>query len=433
MKHHGWVALALATACCVGSVGAGGCSEDSASGAGGTVAPDGGVAGQGGEQPDATAPPADAGGGGVGGAGGSASVPAIGPRPVSPTPTADGTLYAAPDGSGTACTLSEPCDLWEAASQAAAGDVAFLRGGTYDIDSNVYFSADGTAGEPIVFESYPGEHAVLDGSSVTVGEDVRIRITGSFYQLRRLEIANMPRQGLYIGGTDNLVEGVHSHHNHLTGIHIYSPYDEFPYGAFGSRNTLRDCICNDNFDEGDSISGFANGGNADGISISSGADNRVEHCLVFGNSDDGVDTWRSTDSYVGYTIAHTQGLADGNANGIKAGGLPPSARTVVEHCIAYENHANGIDFNSGVDVVFRFNTTYQNDGRGYVLGDSTTAEHNIAAGDANGDVNSNGTQTDNSWQRSGTVEFMSVDSTSLDFLRPTPGGGFEDIGAYADL
>lgn len=421
----GGAALVLVSLMC-----ASGCSDDPPGGTGGAIVTDAGVGGQGGALTGG-APPSDAGGGGSGG--GAQPVPPIGPRPVAPTPESEGTIIAAPNGTGTACTLSAPCDIWEAVSQAAAGDVAFLRGGTYDITENVRFQADGTASAPILLESYPGEHAILDGGSVPVGDDILLRLTGSFYVLRRFEVANMPRQGVHISGTDNLLEGLHVHHNHLTGIQIHGGYDEFPYGAFGSRNVIRDCTANDNFDEGTTIPGFANGGNADGISISSGGENRVEHCLLYGNSDDGVDTWRSTDSYVGYTIVHTQGVADGNANGIKAGGVAPSARTTVEHCLAYGNHANGIDYNSGEDVIFRFNTSFQNDGRGYVLGATTTAEQNIASGDANGDVNSEGTQTDNSWQRSGTVEFISEDPASPDFLRPTAGGGFEDVGAYAGL
>ncbi len=407
-----------------------GCSDGDSAGTGGATVTDAGVGGQGGELLDASSPTDAA--GGAGGAGGSpAPVPPIGPRPVAPTPASSGTIIAAPGGSGTACTLAEPCDLWEAVDQAAAGDVAFLRGGSYDINDQVRFSGDGTASQPILFESYPGELAILDGSSVTIGDTVTIRITGSFYVLRLLEIRNMPRQGLLIPGTDNLLEGVRAHHNHLTGFQISASYD-LPYGSEASRNILRDCVAHDNFDEGYVIAGFANGGNADGISISNGTENRVEHCLVYQNSDDGIDTWRSTDGYVGYTIAHSHGIADGNANGFKAGGLEPSARTFVEHCIAYGNLANGIDFNSGAEVVFSYNTTFQN-ARGFSLGDDTEADHNIASGDTNGDVNSAGIQTDNSWQRDGTVEFLSEDPTSPDFLRPTPSGGFADIGAYAGL
>ena len=358
--------------------------------------------------------------------------PLIGPRPVESTPEGEATLIAAPDGTGTACILSEPCDLWEVVDQAAAGDVVFLRGGTYDIDENVRFYNSGFSDSPILFESYPGEHAILDGSSVDVGESITIQIVGNFNWIRLIEITNMPREGIVIRGNNNLLEGVHVHHAHLSGIHIHYSYD-LPYGEGGSYNILRDSVSNDNFDEGTSHPGFANGGNADGISISSGIENSVEHCLVYQNSDDGIDTWRSTDTYIGYSIAHTQGLADGNANGIKAGGQPPAAGTLVEHCIAYGNLSNGIDYNSGESVTFLFNTTFQNSGYGFVLGSDTSAEYNIASADGGGDVTSGGIQEENSWQREGTVEFVSEDPASPDFLKPTSGGGFEDIGAYGGL
>jgi len=41
-------------------------------------------------------------------------------------------------------------------------------------------------------------------------------------------------------------------------------------------------------------------------------------------------------------------------------------------------------------------------------------------------------QTNNSWQRSGTVEVINADPSSGDFLKPVIRGGFEDIGAYAE-
>jgi len=160
----------------------------------------------------------------------------------------------------------------------------------------------------------------------------------------------MPWQGLHTQTTDNLMEGLEVHGSGLSGIHIYSPYDNFPYGAQGSRNVIRDCVVHDNDGSGVMNAEFADGGNSDGISISSGADNRVEHCLVYGNSDDGIDTWRSTGSYVGYSISHSNGIASGNGQGIKAGGAPPSATSFVEHCLSYSNRAAGFDFNSGVDV-----------------------------------------------------------------------------------
>ena len=37
----------------------------------------------------------------------------------------------------------------------------------------------------------------------------------------------------------------------------------------------------------------------------------------------------------------------------------------------------------------------------------------------------------NAWEREGDVAFVSTDPGSADFLKPTPDGGFADIGAYA--
>lgn len=43
-----------------------------------------------------------------------------------------------------------------------------------------------------------------------------------------------------------------------------------------------------------------------------------------------------------------------------------------------------------------------------------------------------GIEQDNSWQRAGSVAFISTDSNSVDFLRPTINGGFEEIGALVN-
>jgi hypothetical protein len=350
----------------------------------------------------------------------------IGPRPVVATPLAQGTLFASPTGSGDSCTKAAPCDLWKATDKAQAGDVVFLRGGIYAITKNVYFRGRGTTGKTH-FESYPGELAVLDGAGLTPSDDVYIRVVGDPVILRRLEVTRMTRAGISIRSSDNLLEGVRAHHNLLSGIHIHESYTT----PVSNRNVLRDCIAHDNSGAGLTNARYADGGNSDGISISSGLQNRVEHCAVYRNSDDGFDSWRSQETYVGYSVAYENGIAAGNGQGFKAGGQPPSRETTVEHCLSYQNKAAGFDYNSGKNVVFRFNTSYKNK-RAYYFGSDTTASKNIQS--ANNDPqNGKGTQTDNAWQRGGSVTFISTDPTHADFLRPTVGGGFEDIGAYGGL
>ncbi len=354
----------------------------------------------------------------------------IGPRPVVATDLSEGTLFAAPDGSGDVCSESAPCDVREVVWQATAGDVVFLRGGVYPVDTSLAFRGEGTAAAPILYESYPGEHAIFDGGQHTHEDEVYLRIYGTFLHLRRFEVRDMPWQGLYTPYSDNLMEGLEVHGSGLSGIHVHGSYDQ-PYGDVGSRNVIRDCVVYDNDGSGVFDAEFADGGNSDGISISSGLDNRVEHCLVYGNSDDGVDTWRSIGSYVGYTISHSNGIASGNGQGIKAGGAEPSAQTLVEHCLSHSNRAAGFDYNSGVDVIFRYNTSWNNNS-GFYAGDSTNVSYNLA-GEASAPFGGAGTQLDNSWQRTGTPQFVSTDPVSPDFLVPTPGGGFTDLGAYADV
>jgi parallel beta-helix repeat protein len=77
-------------------------------------------------------------------------------------PAASHSYYANPFGSGTACTLAAPCTLSTAIGQAQAGEAVVLRGGVY-YQGEITLPRSGAVGAPIVFRSYPGETAVLDG------------------------------------------------------------------------------------------------------------------------------------------------------------------------------------------------------------------------------------------------------------------------------
>ena len=354
----------------------------------------------------------------------------IGPAPIVKTDLSKGTIFAKPGGSGTTCSLAVPCDLWSAISKAKAGSVVFLRGGTYQVSKHVRFEASGTATAPIIFESYPGEHAVLDGGQLAKGTDIHIRILGKYIHLRGIEIRNMPRQGIAIFGSNNVLDGVHTHHNVLSGIQILSEDDGLVRGRYGSNNTIRNCISSHNSAVGLTGTTFANGGNSDGIALSSGTDNRVENCLVHNNSDDGIDTWRTIYGYVGYSISHSNGSTDGDGNGIKGGGVYPSAYTILEHNLSYSNKTRGITSNGGVNLTIRNNTTWNNQMAGYSLDSDAIVSDNISKDTI---IKwGKGIESDNSWQRAGTVSFISTDSTSTNFLAPKVDGGFDDIGAYSN-
>lgn len=358
----------------------------------------------------------------------------IGPQPVVATPLASGTKFASPTGSGTACSAGSPCSLATVVGQATGGAVVFLRGGTYNIKANLTFAASGTASKKITFESYPGESAILDGGTLAEGTQVFLRITGNYNVLRKLEIRNMPAQGLYIRGNRNILDGLWVHHNKISGIHIHDGTYSTPYGALASYNIVQNTTVSDNSD-----AGLGTGGNADGISISSGTENQVLYCLADHNSDDGIDTWRSQNTRVAYSISTNNGIESGNGYGFKIGGAAPSTGTRADHNLSYNNRASGFTINSGADSQYDYNTSWDNDDEGFVLctgyvqcTGNTVIRNSIASATSTA-VSGTGTQTNNSWQRGGTVAFISVNPASPTFLRPTVGGGFEDIGAYANV
>jgi hypothetical protein len=88
-----------------------------------------------------------------------------------PLPTTG--IFAAPDGSGTACTLAAPCTLQGAAAAVRAMTAPFvadvivwLRGGTYRLTSPFALGPQdsGSGGHQVVYRAYPGETPSLVGS-----------------------------------------------------------------------------------------------------------------------------------------------------------------------------------------------------------------------------------------------------------------------------
>ena len=370
----------------------------------------------------------------------------IGARPVAATPVSKATMFADPDGNGNLCSYSSPCSIHTAFSRLKAGDVLFLRGGTYTISETVRIKESGKIDKPIVIESFPGELAILKGlHGPDAGKTSNVRTNGitiskaqKYIHIRKLEIKDMGWAGIAIFGSYNLVEGCNVHHNLSSGIVLYGgewhenrPGYKIPYDD--GYNTIKDNIVHDNSD----ASLATKGGNADGIAVSSGRFNRIIHNTVYSNSDDGIDLWRSNYSFVAFNISYNNGKANGDGQGIKAGGnLNPQAtnglKANVQHNISYSNKRNGFDVNAGKQVVFKYNTAWKNGRSGFVTDDDTTVEFNLAAENAIPTKIKQGHQS-NSWQRSLTPKFVSKDPKSPDFLRPAADSGLVDTGAYANL
>ncbi len=377
----------------------------------------------------------------------------IGARAVAATPSQRETYFIAPNGSGDRFTESAPgnltsLDLYKRSLKVKPGDVVFFRGGVYKLSMEgarrVYLMG-GTASAPVIYESYPGETAIFDGSSLSTADTAaeewregRLQLRGEYAMLRRVEVRNMPQYGVRIFGNHNIVEGCKIHDNHLSGVEIGNLVDGYSTkDTGGSYNIVRDNTIYANSDVGLTHGNFGDGDNADGITIHSGVGNLISHNTVYANSDDGIDTWRSMKSIVEYNLVYDSGRGPrGNGNGIKLGGAgkdsPLGADAIARHNIVHSNKAIGLDINSGKNVLMEYNTVFNNQGFGYTLEDDTRLKSNISFQNKAGHFGwSKGKeQTNNSWQQEGPIAFVSTDPASLDFLKPVTGSAFEQIGAY---
>lgn len=357
----------------------------------------------------------------------------FGPRKFKPTPLSRGTIFVSPTGTDAGSgSLADPVDFQTAIDMAVPGDVVFLRGGVYDVTTLIRFwGEDGTAGNPIIYESYPGELAIFNGSSNIAGANVGFKLYANYQVLRNFCIEDMPKWGLYIEGSDNVIEHLILRNNKLSGVQLYDNPAVQPYTK-ASRNLFTSCFVYGNSDVGLSDDDFDNGGNADGFSVGYGDSNIVEFCIVYGNSDDGVDAWRSTNCVIRYNIIFSNGLGDGNGNGVKAGGIAPSNGTLIEFNLSFSNKSIGIDSNDVVAGIIRYNTTWNNLAGGFVSETDTQMNHNISLDDVPIGVD-RGIESLNSWNIGGTVEFKSLDRDNFYFLMPVDGSPFINIGARIDL
>ena len=169
-----------------------------------------------------------------------------------------GTLFVAPDGSGTACTRAHPCALSTALAQAHDGDTLYLAEGRYTGTGaavitltksiTLYGGWDGAAGGPVVRD--PDAHpTTLDGEN--------------------------HRRVVYIEGPISpVLDGLILTNGNAAGLGGYSTLD-VGGGVYikGSRAHINNCVI---------VSNTSPGGGG-GLFIS-GSDARLENSLVMSNT-----------------------------------------------------------------------------------------------------------------------------------------------------
>lgn len=111
--------------------------------------------------------------------------------------------------------------LQKAGNAVVAGDVCYIRGGTYAGTSSWGYNHDGTAASPIKVTNYNGEAVIIDGGGTTPGHTsggALFQIYGDYFDVSNLEVRYSGYMGLVIHGDHVTVSNIYAHHNYKSGI-----------------------------------------------------------------------------------------------------------------------------------------------------------------------------------------------------------------------
>lgn len=331
----------------------------------------------------------------------------------------------------------------KAAQVAGAGDTVYFRAGVYP--GYVQLAKSGNAANPITFQAYAGETAIIDGSGRTTNiadpwqaSDALIHVSGDYVTIRGLEIRNAATFGIYVNGDYVVVDQVHAHHGYFAGVYFYM----VSYGRVSNS------VLHDFYDYG--MGGIGGGGNADCLgSSASNTPTQVYGYHLFKNnhlyncSDDGIDTWTSQFNTIEGNVVHHAGYSNasnggsnsmnepiGNGNGFKLG---TGGNNIVRNNVAYDNLATGFDDNSGSGTLLLNNTAFNTNVTFALYTAGNTAKNNLGVG-GSPLLGGNPVQAANSWNLNITnPQFVSTDPASPNFLRLSMGSPAIDVGVDVGL
>jgi hypothetical protein len=273
------------------------------------------------------------------------------------TPPSSSALYVSPSGTDSAAgTVTAPTTLTSAISRISAGGTIYMRGGTYAYSSTVTIPAgsNGTAGARTTLSAYPGETPVLNFSAQSESSANRgIQLNADYWKIFGLVVERAGDNGIYVGGSNNVVERTVTRFNRDTGLQLGRIASTTPSSAWPANNLILSAESHDNADsDGEDADGFA-------AKLTTGTGNVFRYAVSHNNIDDGWDLYTKTDTgaigpvTVEYSLSYDNGTltdgsqaGNGDRNGYKLGGDDIAVNHVVRHSIAYANGKHGFTFNS---------------------------------------------------------------------------------------
>ncbi|MGW2517961.1 right-handed parallel beta-helix repeat-containing protein [Streptomyces sp. NPDC001617] len=274
-----------------------------------------------------------------------------------PAQAASSTQYVSPSGTDSAAgTQSAPTTLATAISRIASGGTIYLRGGTYSYSSTVTIPAgsNGTSSARTTVTAYPGETPVLNFSAQSESSSNRgIQLNADYWHLYGITVQHAGDNGIYVGGSNNVVERVVTAYNRDTGLQLGRISSSTPSSQWPSNNLIVSSESHDNADsDGEDADGFAS-------KLTTGTGNVFRYDVSHNNIDDGWDLYTKTDTgaigpvTIEYSLSYTNGTlsdgtvnSNGDRNGYKLGGDDIAVNHVVRHSIAYRNGHHGFTYNS---------------------------------------------------------------------------------------
>ncbi len=170
------------------------------------------------------------------------------------------------------------------------------------------------------------------------------------------------------GGGYNIVDGNKVHDNPYVGISgikiCDSSFNKVTNNESYHNNQGGIVVCGSSTDNdvgfNKSHDNTLSPGDSDGISLSYPSTRTNLHDnLVYGNSDDGIDTWDSPGNFIIHNIVHDQnGIGDGN--GIKLGDGATGGNNLIRQNISYNNKATGFTSNRSGGNTYYNNVAYNN-------------------------------------------------------------------------
>ncbi|MFC4564895.1 hypothetical protein ACFO4E_23805 [Nocardiopsis mangrovi] len=287
--------------------------------------------------------------------GAAASAEPLGPETVSPS-SAQAELYVAPGGGdGAAGTESDPTTLVSAIDRVSPGGTIYLRGGTYRHSETVTIPPgnNGTSGDRTELSAYPGETPVLNFSAQSEDSANRgLAVNGAFWHISGIVVERAGDNGIFIGGSDNIVERTVTRFNRDTGLQISRIASSTPDDEWPSGNLVLSVESHDNADsDGEDADGFA-------AKLTSGPGNVFRYAVSHNNIDDGWDLYTKDDTgpigevtiedslaYGNGTLSDGSQAGNGDRNGFKLGGEDIGVDHVIRGNIAYDNGKHGFTYN----------------------------------------------------------------------------------------